>query len=305
MTAPACGTMNTMRMWDNFFRLAAVTLLGAACIAFAAGQAALQNGAATTAGRARSIVLPRELIAGASATLSVLDAVGRLVPGVALETTDGENLHTDATGRAIFAAPAAPGKLVVHVEGMMIAASAPVVAAPEAAQGASANVQLTSSPRVLELHNRFELAGTGFRGIADEDHVAIGEKQALVLAASPTSIIALPDPGTSLGMAVLSVEAMNQGSTTAATVVVAVEAIEPQGPLRVGQQTTFTVRVRGTKEPLAVEVSDLSPAILRLSGGNPLKLTTSGGEMNEAQFEVVPLAAGKYSIRARLAAQNE
>jgi uncharacterized protein (DUF58 family) len=73
----------------------------------------------------------------------------------------------------------------------------------------------------------------------------------------------------------------------------------------VGQQTTFTVRVRGTREPVAVEVSDLSPAILRLTGGNPLKLTTSGGEMNEAQFEVVPLAAGKYSIRARLAAQNE
>lgn len=183
----------------------------------------------------------------------------------------------------------------------MIAASAPVVPASDSEPVASSGVQLASSPRVLEVRNRFELAGTGFRGIADENHIAIGGKQALVLAASPTSIVALPDPDTPLGAAVLSAGIANQTPATAAVIVVTLEAIGPQGALRVGQQTTFTVRVRGTAEPLRIEVSDLSPAILQLPDGNPLKVTTSGGTANEAKFEVVPLAAGKYSVRAHLA----
>ncbi len=272
-----------------------------ACVPSTVGRAGQQNRPASTAGAPRSIVLPRELVSGAPATLSVLDAAGRLVPGVVLETTSGERLRTDATGRAEFTAPAAPGKLVVHVEGQMIAASAPVVPASDSEPGASSGVQLASSPHVLEVRNRFELAGTGFRGIADENHIAIGGKQALVLAASPTSIVVLPDPDTPLGAAVLSAGVANQSPALAAVVVVTLEAIGPQGTLRVGQQTTFTVRVRGTTEPLRIEVSDLSPAILQLPDGNPLRMTTSGGAMNEAKFEVVPLAAGKYSVRAHLA----
>jgi hypothetical protein len=276
-----------------------------ACIATADGQVAPQKRPAAVAGAPRSIVLPRELVSGAPATLSVLDIAGRLVPDVALETTAGEKLHTDATGRAEFMAPAAPGKLFVHVEGQTIAASAPVVPASDPAPDATVSVQLSSSPHVLELRNRFELAGVGFRGNADDNHIAIGEKQALVLAASPTSVVAMPDPGTSLGAAVLSVGVANQAPpATAAVIVVTLDAIGPQGALRVGQQTTFTVRVRGTTEPLAIEVSDLSPAILQLPGGNPLKVTSTGGANNVAQFEVVPLAVGKYSVRAHLA-QNE
>ncbi len=272
-----------------------------ACVPSAGGRAAAQNRPASTAGVPRSIVLPKELVSGAPATLSVLDAAGRLVPGVVLETTSGEKLRTDATGRAEFTAPVAPGKLVVHVEGQMIAASAPVVPASDSEAGASLGVQLASSPHVLEVRNRFGLAGTGFRGIADENHITIGGKQALVLAASPTSIVALPDPDTPLGAAVLSAGVANQSPALAAVAVVTLEAIGPQGALRVGQKTTFTVRVRGTTEPLRIEVSDLSPAILQLPDGNPLRMTTSGGAMNEAKFEVVPLAAGKYSVRAHLA----
>jgi hypothetical protein len=285
-----------------------MSLLAAAClvcIASAEGQVVPQNHPAPAAGAPRSIVLPRELVSGAPATLSVLDIAGRLVTGVTLETTGGETLHTDATGRAEFLAPAAPGKFIVHVEGQMIATSALVVPAPDPAPDASVSVQLSSTPHVLDIHNRFELAGIGFRGNADDNHIAIGEKQALVLAASPTSVVAMLDPGTPLGAAVLSVGVANQAPpATAAVIVVTLDAIASEGALRVGQQTTFTVRVRGTTEPLAIEVSDLSPAILQLPGGNPLKVTSTGGSNNVAQFEVVPLAVGKYSVRAHLASNE-
>lgn len=299
----ACVRMNAMRSSSAFSRRVATSLFVAcvACVPPAAGRAAAQNRPASTAGAPRSIVLPRKLVSGAPATLSVLDAAGRLLPGVVLETTGGEKLRTDATGRAKFTAPAVPGKLVVHVEGQMIAASAPVVPASGSESAATSGVQLASSPHVLEVRNRFELAGTGFRGIADENHIAIGEKQALVLAASPTSIVALPDPDTPLGAAVLSAGIANQTPATAAVIVVTLEPIGPQGKLRAGQQATFTVRVRGTTEPLRIEISDLSPAILQLPNGNPLGMTTSGGAMNEAKFEVVLLAAGRYSVGAHLA----
>ncbi len=282
-----------------------VALACTACAPATRGQAAPQNHSASVAGAPRSIVLPKQLVSGAAGTLSVLDAAGRLVPGIALETSDGAKLRTDATGRAQFVAPAAPGKFAVHVDGQTIAASAPIIPASDSPPDASASVQLASSPRVLDIHNRFELSGIGFRGIADDNHITIGKSQALVLAASPVSVVALPDPATPLGPAVLSFAVGNQAPPVAsAVIVVALDAVEPQGALRVGQQATFTVRVRGTTEPLAVEISDLSPAILQLPGGNPLKLTTTGGANNVAHFEVVPLAAGKYSVRAHLAANE-
>ena len=171
---------------------------------------------------------------------------------------------------------------------------APAVPASDPAPDASASVQLTSSPRVLEVRNRFELAGIGFRGSADDNHIAIGEKQALVLAASPTSIVAMPDPATVLGAGVLSVGVANQAAAaTVAVIVVTLDAIRPQGALRVGQQTTLTVRVRGTTEPLAIEVSNLSPAILQLPGGNPLKVTFERRSEQRSAISSCAAGAGK------------
>ena len=287
---------------DAFFGHTVRILLSAVCLtATFVGAASAQSRPAPPAGPPHSLVLPRELVAGAPATLSVLDVSGRLVPGINIEASGGEKFRTDATGRAEFTAPASLGKFLIRVEGQMISDSAPIVAAGDPSRNGAAGVQLTSAPEVLDVRNRFDLVGTGFRGYADENQVAIGGKPAVILAASPTSIVALPDPGTSLGSAVLSVQAANQGSATASAIVVAFDAIMPPGPLEVGQQANFTVRVRGTREPLKIEVANFSPTILQLPGGNPLRLTTSGGETNEAQFAVVPLAAGKYLIRARLA----
>ena len=66
----------------------------------------------------RAIILPPAVVAGAQATLAVVDAAGRLLPGVAVEISGGqtarlrasspEKVTTDSTGRATFLAPGDP-----------------------------------------------------------------------------------------------------------------------------------------------------------------------------------------------------
>jgi hypothetical protein len=78
----------------------------------------------------------------------------------------------------------------------------------------------------------------------------------------------------------------------------------------VGQQAILTVRVRGTAQPLDVELGNWSPATIKLvgqpsggatSGAEVQRVRTSGGEQNEAQVAIVPLSQGKFYVHARLA----
>ena len=48
--------------------------------------------------RRRTIILPQKMVAGAPATLAVLDSAGRLLPNVVVELSGGRNVTTDATG---------------------------------------------------------------------------------------------------------------------------------------------------------------------------------------------------------------
>jgi hypothetical protein len=97
--------------------------------------------------------------------------------------------------------------------------------------------------------------------------------------------------------------------------VVELDAIDPAGPLRIGQQAILTVRARGTTQPLDVELGNWSPLIIKMvapetsaslgnaasSGADIERVRTSGGEKNEAQIAIVPLSQGKFYVHARLA----
>src|ERR1700719_1195128 len=75
----------------------------------------------------RTIVLPQTTIAGAPATLAVLDSAGRMLPDVAVELSGGQKVTTDSTGRALFVVPGEPGVLTAQVPGHNVSASAPIV----------------------------------------------------------------------------------------------------------------------------------------------------------------------------------
>ena len=141
---------------------------------------------APAASGARILLMPRKLVTGERATLAVLDLNGRLTPGVKVAFSDGESVTTDATGRALFVAPLNAGTIYAHIEGRASKVSSTVLTPADLPSTTQA---VTAAPRAASLADRFELAGNGFCGEADADHVTIAGLPGLVLAASPASLV--------------------------------------------------------------------------------------------------------------------
>jgi len=240
-----------------------------------------------------AIVLPPRLVAGRLATLAVLDADGRLAPGCAVEFAGGGPVVTDSTGRAPFTAPAVPGILLARLVQGDAKASA-VVLAPESVP--SGGVRLVDFPRLISRDDRFFVSGAGFESEADRNHVLLGGKPALVLAASPDSLVLLPNPQTALGPTRLEIA----GATVPVTLVtVELDSAKPQ--LARGQRAALAVRVVGTDLPVQLEASNLTPEIVKLRGGNRWRLKTLGGDDNPATIELEGLRPGDYALEVRLA----
>jgi hypothetical protein len=289
-----------------FARRAVFSLGLCACIACALPAYAQKTPSASSPGRI--IVLPSRLVAGAPATLAVLDVQGRLTPGVTLQLTgpaplgaplgaNSSRITTDQTGRVVFTAPASPGVLLVQFAGRPGKVASVVIPAAEAA---SNSLQVVSYPRVVTLADRFEILGTGFRGEADANQVTMGGAAALVLAASPVSLVVFPVPGLEPGPAGFEVASSGRKSSPLPITLVALELNAVSARLDPGQRRTLTVRARGTRERLTIEARNLAPNIAELVGGNPLRAATSGGEENTAEFEVVGRSAGDFLISMRL-----
>src|SRR5260370_33913956 len=104
------------------------------------------------------IHLPNQMIAGQQATLAVLDAQGRLAPGVLVEFSSGGRVTTDSTGRAVFTVPA-PGIVLAHFPGLKESAHAVVLPAGEAGPQ---ELRVTSYAHVASVMDRLEIAGGGF-----------------------------------------------------------------------------------------------------------------------------------------------
>jgi hypothetical protein len=270
-------------------------------------------GAIHAAGPPHSIVLPPVLVAEAPATLAVLDSTGHLVPGAGVALSDGRAIKTDATGRARFVVPGRAGELSAQIPGGSIAATAPIEVRPPAAE-----IQVTDFPAVIDARDQFTISGARFAGDADGNQVSVGGKAALVLAASPAALVLLPAPDTPLGPGELRVEGNGTAPAPMAVTVVSVEAINPAGPLRIGVAATLIVRVSGTNQPLDLDLGNWTPGVIKMlgqaggaaAGGaaqsdpNVRRVRSSGGAENEARIEIVPLAAGKFYVRARLAGRR-
>jgi hypothetical protein len=275
----------------------------------------------------RTIILPQKVVAGAPATLAVIDGAGRLLPGVSVEISGGptgagsawsppekgpgsagsspEKVTTDSTGRALFIAPGAPGPLVAKISGQGIAASTTGVAGkemttPTSSEDGSPVLKVTSYPHVLAVQDRFTIAGLGFRGVADSNHVFLGDQQCLVVAASPVSLVILPGPHIPIGAITLRVSADGHDAGLISVTGVLLDFSGPSEVPTAGAEGKLILHVHGTTEPLAVEVRNASPEIIQLLRGNLQRVGTSGGEQNIAPVELKFLASGNYAVTARI-----
>jgi hypothetical protein len=71
-------------------------------------------------------------------------------------------------------------------------------------------------------------------------------------------------------------------------------------PLAPGEQRTLTVRVSGTAAKVGLEARNLAPEVADLSGGNPSRISSSGGADNLGRFVLVGRQHGTFLISMRL-----
>jgi hypothetical protein len=265
----------------------------------------------------RAIILPQTVVAGAQATLAVIDGGGRLLPRVAVEISGGEasagsagsallKVTTDFTGRALFLAPNKLGPLIAKISGRRTTASTTVVdvqemAVPAGAAGGASVLNVISYPRVLAILDRFAIEGSGFHGAADANHVFLGDQPCLVVASSPVSLVVLPGPHIPIGDIALRIRAGGHDAGPFPVTGVLLDFSGPAEAPTAGGEGKLILRVHGTTEPLAVEVRNASPEIIQFSHGNLQRLGTSGGEENIAPVEMKFLASGNYVVTAWLA----
>jgi hypothetical protein len=274
-----------------------LSLIFGCLIASALAHGASAQQTAPPASGARRLLLPRRIVSGERATLAVLDVNGRLTPGVTVNFSNGDRLTTDATGRALFVAPLNPGVIFGSIAGRMGRVATAILSPSEAA---STSIEVSSAPRVASLTDRFELFGKSFCGDADANQVTIAGQAAIVLASSPTALVVLPPPELQPGGASVKISCAKRQAPPFSITLVELELKANSSPLKPDEHRTLTVRVRGTTGKIAVEARNLAPEITELSGGNPVRATSSGGGENFARFELVGRKNGSFLISIQL-----
>ena len=239
-----------------------------------------------------TIVLPPRVMASHPATLAVLGVDGKLAEGVTVTFGDGQMVTTDRTGRAVFTV-AATGYYVLAK-----ASGASAVALIDPAVGDSEPKQ-TTLPAAVSVRDRFWICSAGLRGDADADSVRINDEPALVLAASPECLVALPGSKAAPGPAKISLDAPGV-HVAATTTLVALDFDAPAPGLMPDKKSRLSVRVRGSEDRLGIVVENKTPGVLRFVHGDTQELLTSGGPQNRAILEVQAVRTGDYSFRARL-----
>jgi len=268
--------------------------LAALCLLGAMGRA--QQAPATSG--ARILLLPRKVVTGERSTLAVLDVNGRLTPGVTVVFSNGDKVTTDATGRALFAAPLNPGVIFASLEGRAGRVTS-VILSPE--EVPSSSQEVTLAPRVATVSDRFELSGHGFCGDADANKVNIGGAPGLVLAASPAYLAVLPPAEMNPGRALVEVSC-GPRKATFTVLFVGLELEASGAALAPGEHRELTVRVRGTTEKIRLEARNLSPDVADLQGGTTVRAASSGGADNVARFTLQGKQHGSFLISIRLVA---
>jgi hypothetical protein len=246
---------------------------------------------------ARILLLPRRIVSGERATLAVLDVSGRLTPGVTVNFSNGDRLTTDKTGRALFVSPLNPGVIFGTIAGRPGRVGTSILSPADAQLS---KVEVNAVPRIASLSDRFDILGHGFCGDADTNTVTIGGHAALVLAASPTSLVVLPPDDLEPGIAPVQIVCGRNTFPTFSMIFLRLELHADASPLAAGQHRKLTVTVSGTTARISLDATNLAPDIAELVGGTTVRHSSSGGPENSAHFEVVGRRHGRFLISIRL-----
>jgi len=248
---------------------------------------------------ARTLLLPRKIVAGEHSTLAVLDVNGRLTPGVTVVFSNGDKVKTDATGRALFVAPLNPGVIFASLEGRARRMPSVILSPAEVPSGSQ---EVTLAPGVATMSDRFEVTGHGFCGDADANKVSIGGVPGLVLAASPAYLAVLPPADMDPGPARVEMSCGARKAAAFTVMFVSLEINASGAALAPGEHRRLMVRVRGSTAKIDLEARNLAPHVADLQGGTTVRASSSGGADNVARFVLLGKQHGSFMISIRLVA---
>lgn len=215
-----------------------------------------------------------------------------------MEFSNGDRLTTDATGRALFVAPLNPGVILGSIAGREGKVATTILSRDEAA---ASGIEVSSVPKVTSITDRFEIGGKGFCGGADLNQINVSGEPAFVLASSPTSLVVLPPADLSPGHASMELSCGKLNAPALQLVFVSLDLEADTSALAPGVHRELTVHVRGTTSKVWLEARNLAPDIAELAGGNPARVSSSGGTENLAHFDVVGRKRGSFLVSIRLA----
>ena len=252
---------------------------------------------APAAASARILLLPKRIVTGERATLAVLDANGRLTPGVTVKFSSGEQAVTDTTGRASFSAPPNPGVIYATLGDRKERVYTTILTHVEAPANLT---QVTLAPRFSTLADRFELSGSGFCGQADENRVRVAGKPSLVLASSPAYLIVLPPEDLPAGSAQVEISCGQQSSAPFSLAFLELSLEANSSPLAPGERRALTVRVHGSDSKVPLQARNLAPRVAGLTGGSGGEISSTGGADNVARFDLIGKERGNFAVSIQL-----
>lgn len=102
------------------------------------------------------------------------------------------------------------------------------------------------------------------------------------------------------GPATVEISCAKRQAPTFALTLAGLELEADSSPLKAGEHRSLTVHVRGTGAKIALEARNLAPDIAELAGGNPVRISSSGGAENFARFDLIGRKNGSFLISIRM-----
>lgn len=250
-----------------------------------------------------NLVFPARALAGKFLTVAVIDQYGKPEPSVEL-SFNGATISTDTNGQAMFMVPedATPGR-TLHVS---------LAARPELTPGVIEVLQplfttteattptIDKASKLVPDTKVLVIDGHDFLGMANKNRVIIdSEHSAKVIAASPVQLqLKLPQK-LSCGKHKANVANSILRSTPVEFEYIKASVVEGK-KAKTKRAGDVIIKVKGTEEPVSVRLTNKTPNIVKISKGNDLLITTSGGTDNSTKVDIKRLKKGKYRIDARI-----
>lgn len=246
------------------------------------------------------VVLTGTVIAGEPASGTAVTPDGVRLTGVVVDV-GGEEHVTDDRGRVTFTPPSDVETITAGFpEGEGTEPSRTEVAPRPTDLDPSAPPEVTESPRYILPGDRVVLTGGPFDGEAGGTTVTAGEDELPVLAASPTEVVTESDPSSSLGETdmVVHTEAGDSPPVTITFIRLRLEA-SARNLVR-GQKATARLVVEGTEDRLCIRVTNETPQIISIRGGETVWKETRGGSDNSAKLRFTGVSPGDFALGAEV-----